>query len=73
MTAYLIVDTKILDQKAYEDYKIRAKPIAKICYSKENYTWKKSQVKYFWSIYFFIFKTNTYKNNNHITHSENDR
>ena len=28
MTAYLIVDTKIIDQKAYEDYKIRAKPIA---------------------------------------------
>ena len=27
MTAYLIVDTKIIDQKAYEDYKIRAKPI----------------------------------------------
>ena len=31
MTAYLIVDTKIIDQKAYEDYKIRAKPIV------ENY------------------------------------
>ena len=27
MTAYLIVDTKIKDQKAYEEYKIRAKPI----------------------------------------------
>ena len=27
MTAYLIVDTKIIDQKAYEDYKSRAKPI----------------------------------------------
>ena len=27
MTAYLIVDTKIIDQKAYEDYKNRAKPI----------------------------------------------
>ena len=31
MTAYLIVDTKIIDQKAYEDYKVRAKPIV------ENY------------------------------------
>ena len=31
MTAYLIVDTKIIDQEAYEDYKIRAKPIV------ENY------------------------------------
>ena len=27
MTAYLIVDTKINDEKAYEEYKIRAKPI----------------------------------------------
>ena len=27
MTAYLIVDTEIIDQKAYEDYKNRAKPI----------------------------------------------
>ena len=27
MTAYLIVDTKINDEEAYEEYKIRAKPI----------------------------------------------
>ena len=27
MTAYLIVDTKIIDEEAYEEYKIRAKPI----------------------------------------------
>ena len=27
MTAYLIVDTKIKDEEAYEEYKIRAKPI----------------------------------------------
>ena len=27
MTAYLIVDTKINDEVAYEEYKIRAKPI----------------------------------------------
>ena len=27
MTAYLIVDTKISDELAYEEYKIRAKPI----------------------------------------------
>ena len=27
MAAYLIVDTEIKDQKAYEDYKIQAKPI----------------------------------------------
>ena len=27
MTAYLIVDTKINDKEAYEEYKIRAKPI----------------------------------------------
>ena len=27
MTVYLIVDTKIIDQKAYEEYKILAKPI----------------------------------------------
>ena len=27
MTAYLIVDTEVIDQKAYEDYKNRAKPI----------------------------------------------
>ena len=31
MTAYLIVDTKISDEEAYEEYKIRAKPIV------ENY------------------------------------
>ena len=28
MAAYLIVDTKINDEEAYEEYKIRAKPIA---------------------------------------------
>lgn len=27
MTAYLIVDTKIMDEEAFEDYKILAKPI----------------------------------------------
>ena len=27
MNAYLIVDTKINDEEAYEEYKIRAKPI----------------------------------------------
>ncbi len=27
MAAYLIVDTKINDEEAYEEYKIRAKPI----------------------------------------------
>ena len=27
MTAYLIVDTEINDEEAYEEYKIRAKPI----------------------------------------------
>ena len=27
MAAYLIVDTKITDAKAYEAYKLRAKPI----------------------------------------------
>ena len=27
MAAYLIVDTKITDEDAYEEYKIRAKPI----------------------------------------------
>ena len=27
MTAYLIVDTEIIDEEAYEEYKIRAKPI----------------------------------------------
>ena len=29
MTAYLIVDTKINEEEAYEEYKIRAKPIGK--------------------------------------------
>ena len=27
MAAYLVVDTKIIDQEAYEEYKILAKPI----------------------------------------------
>ncbi len=27
MSAYLIVDTQIIDEEAYEEYKIRAKPI----------------------------------------------
>ena len=27
MTAYLIVDTKITNEEAYEEYKVRAKPI----------------------------------------------